>query len=210
MIGETISENFQILYGHPICSGVGRAQPDGARYQAERCPLQPEHNWRRKRQEGGHAELRAPYHLRGLGSAPQNSGHTDSGTVETRIYLTPSQDATFKVCDGNGFDAAVDCLGNSKSTNGAVFQLPCNTNIPDDQDYFVPCDESIAAATSYSVYARALAKPGGQAIMTTCATDEDTGETVCSTESTLLVRATGKSLWQNETNALQLIQNFLG
>jgi hypothetical protein len=144
----------------------------------------------------------------GLGSAPKNAGQTDSGTVETRIYLAPSQDGSFKVCDGNGFDAAIDCEGNQKSTNGAVFQLPCNTNIPDDQDFFVPCDESIAAATSYSVYARALAKPGGQAIMTTCATDEETGETVCSTESTLLVRASGKSSWQNETNALTSIVTF--
>jgi len=145
----------------------------------------------------------------GLGAPPKVQGQTDTGTVETRIYLTPSQDATFKVCDGNGFDPAVDCQGNQKSTNGAVFQLPCNTNLPEsDQDFFVPCDEKIAAATSYSVYARALAKPGGQAIITTCATDEETLETVCSTESTLLVRATGKSAWQNETNALTSIVTF--
>jgi hypothetical protein len=144
----------------------------------------------------------------GLGAPPKKPGETDSGTVETRIYLTPSQDGTFKVCDGNGFDAAVDCEGNSKSTNGAVFQLPCNTNIPNDKDNFVGCDESIAAATSYSVFARALAKPGGQAIITTCATDIDTAELVCSTESTLLVRATGKSLWQNETTALTSISAF--
>jgi hypothetical protein len=144
----------------------------------------------------------------GLGSPPKVPGQTDAGTVETRIYLVPAHDASFRVCDGNGFDAAVDCEGNQKSTDGAVFQLPCNTNLPDDQDFFVPCDTSIAAATAYSVFARALAKPGGQAIITTCATDEQTGETVCSTESVLLVRATGKSLWQNVTKELTSIVTF--
>ena len=44
----------------------------------------------------------------GLGAPPKVPGQTDSGTVETRIYLVPSQDASFVVCDGNGFDAAVD------------------------------------------------------------------------------------------------------
>lgn len=140
----------------------------------------------------------------GLGAPPKNPGQTDTGTVTTRIYLVPSQDGSFQVCDGNGFDAAVDCQGNSKSTNGAVFQLPCNDNISDDQDNFVPCDPAIGAHTAYTVWARALGKPGGQAIITTCATADD-GTLVCSTQSTLLVRATGKSSWQNETDKLTSI-----
>src|SRR5262245_60547197 len=53
--------------------------------------------------------------------------NNEEGT-STRVYLVPGSD--FSVCDGNGFDAAVDCAGNAKSTNGAVFQLPCNTKIP--------------------------------------------------------------------------------
>ena len=144
-----------------------------------------------------------------LGSPPKTPGQTDSGTVLTRIYLVPSLDyGSFMVCDGNGFDAAVDCDGHAKSTFGAVFQLPCNTNIPNDKTDFVPCDTTIAAATSYTVYARALGKPNGQAIITTCATDTDTTETVCSTESALLIRATGKSYWQNVTKELTSISTF--
>src|SRR5262245_9368139 len=39
-----------------------------------------------------------------------------NGGVTTNIFLVPGSD--FKVCDGNGFDAAVDCDNNSKSTDG--------------------------------------------------------------------------------------------
>ncbi len=124
--------------------------------------------------------------------------------VSTSIYLVPGAD--FKVCDGNGFDAAIDCDGNEKSTNGAVFQLPCNTNLPDDQDVFVPCDVPLAQQASYSVWARALGKPGGQATVTTCARDLDTSELVCSTENAVIVRPTSakgnKPAWQNVTKEL--------
>jgi len=142
----------------------------------------------------------------GLGSKPgpgTGPGDTDAGTVTTRIYLVPGED--FQVCDGNGFDAAIDCDGNQKSTNGAVFALPCNTNLPDDKDFFVPCDVPEAQQAAYNVYARALGGPGGKAIITTCATDFDTLETICSTENVVLVRATGKSLWKNVTNELTSI-----
>jgi hypothetical protein len=127
-----------------------------------------------------------------------------NGGVATPIYLVPGSD--FSVCDGNGFDAAVDCSGASKSTNGAVFQLPCNTNIPNDQDVLVPCSTPAAQTASYSVYARALGKPNAQATMTTCANDLTTGETVCSTENAVIARpvsATGnKPAWQNVTKEL--------
>src|SRR5262245_34062613 len=53
-----------------------------------------------------------------------------AGAVEPKksfIYLVPS--AEFAVCDGNAFDAAIDCAGNVIKPVGAVFSLPCNTNI---------------------------------------------------------------------------------
>ena len=70
-----------------------------------------------------------------------------------KIYLQPSPDnSTFAVLDGNACDG-----------NGALFELPNPTN------------------NSYTIWARALATPGGSATMTTCATDPTTGEIVCST-----------------------------
>ncbi len=118
------------------------------------------------------------------------------GSVTSRIYLTPGD---FQVCDGNAFDAAFDCNGNQIQSQGAVFQLPCNTNIPAD----ITCDGGTVSA-SYQVWGRALGQPGGSAVITTCATDPATAEVVCSTENTLDVftRRTGKSTFRNVTNEL--------
>jgi len=124
--------------------------------------------------------------------------------ITTNIYLVPGSD--FSVCDGNGFDAAVDCNGNTKSTNGAVFQLPCNTNIPNDQTVLVACDVPEAQQASYFVYARALGSPGGKATVSTCARDLTTNEYVCSTENAVIVRPTSdkgnKPAWQDVTKQL--------
>jgi hypothetical protein len=55
---------------------------------------------------------------------------------------------------------------------------------------------------SYEIWARALAKPGGSATMTTCATDPVSGDVICSTENVVLVRETSKSTFKNVTNQL--------
>jgi hypothetical protein len=119
-----------------------------------------------------------------------------NGAVTSNIYLTPGD---FQVCDGNAFDAAVDCSNNQIQSRGAVFQLPCNTNVPAD----ITCAAGTQSA-SYQVWGRALGKPGGSAVVTTCATDPTTGEVVCSNESTLNVftRKSGKQTFTNVTNEL--------
>src|SRR5262245_21659907 len=85
-------------------------------------------------------------------------------TVTSRIYLTQGD---FQVCDGNAFDAATDCSGNTVSGQGAVFQLPCNTNVPAD----ITCVNGTVSA-KYEVWARALGEPGGSADVSTCTIDE--------------------------------------
>ncbi len=88
--------------------------------------------------------------------------------VTSKIYLMPAED--FRVCDGNAFDPAFDCAGNQIAALGAVFELPCNTNLTlGGADVLVPCDEA-DPKLAYTVWARALGRPGGSATMTTCAT----------------------------------------
>ncbi|MCE5308506.1 MAG: hypothetical protein LLG20_12780, partial [Acidobacteriales bacterium] len=145
-----------------------------------------------------------------------------SGTVTTNIYLVPPPTGSteFKVCDGNGFDDAVDCQGNSKGTNGAVFQLPCNTNLsgttgnPPVAVDIVPCSVDYPSM-AYEVWARALGKPNGRATMTTCAqektdTDNDgTLDIICSTEHVLLIRNATKPVWKEVTDELtSLVANI--
>jgi hypothetical protein len=91
----------------------------------------------------------------------------------TKINLSAGD---FQVLDANGTDGT------------AAFQLPNP-------------DPTGSGTTSYSVYARALGKPGGSAKATSCVTDV-LGDTYCSTENVVLVRSSGKSKFTNVSKEL--------
>jgi hypothetical protein len=165
--------------------------------------------------------------------------------VNAPIWLVPGD--TFQVCDANGFDLAYGCndtyLGDwstigvvngvqvpiVSTRNGAVFQLPCNTNLNGLRwdsngdgkidssdallDHLVSCNMAVdvngnpvplpigsvpVPTASYQVWARALAKPGGNAIVTTCATVN--GELECSLENVVMTRTSKKSVFTDVTN----------
>lgn len=80
-------------------------------------------------------------------------GRTNEAS-STRIDLTPGE---FAVLDANGTDGR------------AAFQLP---NPDPDGD----------GTTAYSVYVRALGKPGGKATMQSCYDDAQTGDTWCAVD----------------------------
>ena len=112
------------------------------------------------------------------------------------IWLTQGP---FTVCDGNAFDAAFDCNGTQIAKQGAVFQLPCNTNITTAAGTtLVPC--TTGATASYNVWARVVGTPGGSSTLTTCATDP-TGVLVCSTKKAVFVRMKPNK-FTNVTDAL--------
>jgi hypothetical protein len=95
----------------------------------------------------------------------------------TRINLT---EGDYQVLDKNGTDGV------------AAFQLP---NPDPDGD----------GTTVYSVYARALGKPGGNAAMTTCAEDKVTDDVYCSVLQLVMVRETGQSKFSNVSKYLLYI-----
>lgn len=160
---------------------------------------------------------------------------------------------SFQVCDGNGFDEAYGCAdsqfnerwvtiaydadGNEIPVDerkiGAVFQLPCNTNLNDQYwdsdgdgtiedngddaalDEIVRCgyyvDEygnevgdgsliDVEDTASYEVWARALGKPGGSAVTTTCATVH--GELQCSLENAVFARTNERKPFTEVTDQL--------
>jgi hypothetical protein len=98
-------------------------------------------------------------------------------TGSTKIMLS---EGDFAVLDKNGTDGQ------------AAFQLPN----PDPDN---------SGTTTYSVFARALGKPGGSSTTTTCATDVATGETYCSILSSVLVRSSGKQSFTNVSKELLYI-----
>ena len=121
---------------------------------------------------------------------------SDQGGVSAEIFLTQGP---FTVCDGNAFDAAYDCSGKQIAGQGAVFQLPCNTNIATATGTtLVPCTTGDTAA--YQVWGRVVGTPGGSSSITTCATDP-TGAVVCSANNQVFVR--------NKTNKFEDVTNAL-
>lgn len=68
---------------------------------------------------------------------------------------------------------------------------------------------SLPAAGTYTIWARALGKPGGEGTLTTCATDvagtPEEGD-ICSTSNEVFVRGTGKSSFRNVTTSLTTIE----
>jgi hypothetical protein len=95
----------------------------------------------------------------------------------TKILL---REGDFAVLDANGTDGS------------ASFQLP---NPDADGD----------GITEYSVFARALGRPGGSQTITSCATDPATGELLCSVGSAFLVRTTGRSKFTNVSKELLFV-----
>ena len=135
---------------------------------------------------GNGAPSGAHYNLNIIGVAKDktaamddNSGHRIFVKLEgnTKILLSEGE---FQVLDANGTDGT------------AKFQLP---NPDEDND----------GITAYSVYARAVGKPGGTATIVTCATDPVTGEEVCSTLNQVFVRSKGKPTFENVSKALLYI-----
>ncbi|HEY2774848.1 MAG TPA: hypothetical protein VGK20_12450 [Candidatus Binatia bacterium] len=120
-----------------------------------------------------------------------------NSTVTSSIYLVPGP---FAVCDGNAFDTAYGCDGAPIASKGAVFQLPCDTNVTTDTG----CNGGTAMA-NYEVWARALGTPNGSATITTCATAPD-GTFVCSSGNDVLARSKGKQMFTNVTPALTTMQ----
>jgi hypothetical protein len=121
------------------------------------------------------------YNLNIIGVAQGKNISNDGGNVifvpltgSTKILLS---EGPFDVLDKNGTDGS------------AAFQLPN----PDPNN---------TGTTTYSVYARALGKPGGSSKTTTCATDPTTGELYCSVYTSVLLRNSGKSSFTNVSKEL--------
>lgn len=112
-------------------------------------------------------------------SMDDNSGHRIFVPLfgSTKILLT---EGDFAVLDANG------------TLGSAAFQLP---NPDPDGD----------GETAYSVFVRALGKPGGRAVMTPTAIDPLTGEEFASTLQLVIVRDKGKSTFTNESKTLLFI-----
>ena len=140
----------------------------------------------------------APYFLNTGNGAPKGAhfnlniigvpkGKTMSNGSGNVIFVPESGSAKILLSEG-----PFDVIDKNGTDGTAAFQLPN----PDPEN---------DGTTTYSVFARALGKPGGSSKTTTCATDPTTGELWCSVYSMVLVRESGKQTFTNVSRELLYI-----
>lgn len=140
-------------------------------------------------QAGNGAPSGAHYGLNIIGVAQDKTADM-TGNNGHRIFVPLTGTSKIGLAEGDDFQV-LDANGTDR--DGAKFQLP---NPDPDGD----------GVTEYSVFARALGKPGGSASMETCATDRVTGEEVCDLDAPLtVVRSKGKSSFTNVSRDLLFI-----
>jgi hypothetical protein len=130
---------------------------------------------------GNGAPSGSHYNLNIIG-VPQ--GKTADITSGGRIFVPLSGSCKIMLSEGS-----FDVLDANCTDGTSGFQLPNP-------------DPTNSGTTTYSVFARALGKPGGSSTQTTCATDVATGDVYCSIYSSVQTRSTGKSSFTNVSREL--------
>ncbi len=99
----------------------------------------------------------------------------------------------------NGTDFAVI---DADATDGrGAFQMPAPNNQYDSLGNYI-------GPGNYTVWIRAVGKPGGSGVITTCAIDPLTLEEVCSTDNVILMRTKGQQKFTDVTKELTTITYY--
>lgn len=133
---------------------------------------------------GSGAPSGAHYNLNVIG-VPKGKTADMTGSQGRRIFVPLTGNCKINLAQGDFQVLDANCTDNGQ----ASFQLP---NPDPDND----------GITTYSVWARALGKPGGKSTTTTCATDPATGDEWCSVYSMVQVRGKGKSTFSDVSKQL--------
>jgi hypothetical protein len=157
--------------------------------------------------------LAGGYALRALYAAPADTVLTGNGSPSGAHYnlnvIGVPKEKTASISSGNRI--FVPLTGNCKIGLSMGDFSVLDGNCTDGQAAFqLPNPDPTSTGTFvYSVWARPLGKPGGSATATTCATDPTTLEQVCSLNSLVTVRGTGKSTFVNASKDLLSITVYL-
>lgn len=94
-------------------------------------------------------------------------------------------------------------------TEGADFQVLNSDGVNGSAQFQLPNpDPTNSGTTVYSVWARALGKPGGYSTTNTCATDPTTGDTYCSIYQLVSMRNKGNSQFTDVSKQLLYIYYY--
>ena len=138
------------------------------------------------------------------GNGAPSGPHFNLNIIGVSHDKSPNMDASkgdvIFVGLGTMSDAVTTKIMLSQAANG-VFEVLDKNGTDGEASFALP------VPGSYTVWARALGTPGGQAKITTCATDISLSGAgvVCSTQNEVFVRGTGKSKFRDVTPALTTI-----
>jgi hypothetical protein len=129
-----------------------------------------------------------------------------SGSHFTLNMIGVAKGKTADMTGNNGSRMFVPLVGktNILLSEGAFQVLDANATDGSGSFQLPNPDPENDGVTTYSVFARALGKPGGSSKTTTCASDAD-GTTWCSVYSAVAVRESGRSKFENVSRELLYI-----
>ncbi len=119
-----------------------------------------------------------------------NNGH--------RIFVNLYGRSNIYLQNGTDF-AVIDADATDK--DGGLFQMPAPNNLYDSLGNYI-------GPGNYTVWIRAVGKPGGNGNITTCAIDPLTLEEVCSTNNVILMRTKGQQKFTDVTKELTTITYY--
>lgn len=150
------------------------------------------------------------YVIRSIYAAPVTTGNgAPAGAHYNLNVIGVPKDKTADITSGNRI--FVPLVGNCKIALSMGDFSVLDGNCTDGSAAFqLPNPDPTSTGTFvYSVWARPLGKPGGSSVATTCATDPTTLEVICSLNSLVSVRGTGKSTFVNASKDLLSVTVYL-
>ena len=140
--------------------------------------------------------------IQGLGNGAPNGQHFELNLIGVSNQLTQGGSGGSVIhvpldgsCQINLSQGSFDVLDSNCTDGQAGFQLPNP-------------DPTNSGTTTYSVFVRALGKPGGSSSQTTCATDPTTGTLFCSIYQSVQMRTKGQQTFTNVSKELLYIYYY--
>jgi hypothetical protein len=145
-------------------------------------------------QTGNGAPNGAHYNLNIIGTSVKNGDLSGNGNV---IFVLLNGRTNILLCESGVGTACANVSG---------FQVLDKDGTDGEASFALPNpDPTNSGTTRYSVFARALGKPGGGADVRTCATEPISGDFICSLAVLELDRGHGKQSFENVSKELLYI-----
>lgn len=142
-------------------------------------------------------------------SGMQTSSATGNGAPSGPHYNLNingvSNTANFPTADNSGGNVIFVPLKGHADINlypGTDFYVLDNNALDGKASFQLPPPTTSTGSPQYTVWARAVGKPGGSSTLTTCATDPTTGDQICSLNQVITMRTQGKQSFTDVTKQL--------